>query len=73
MTQALETAFAKLSTLAPEEQDRVARWILAEIKDEEHWAQRFASSQSALDRLAAEAEADIAAGRGERPRQASGR
>ena len=63
MTQALDTAIAKLATLPPDEQDRVARWLLDELRDEEHWACQFAGSQDALSKLAAEARADHAAGR----------
>ena len=63
MTQALDTAIAKLATLPPDEQDRVARWLLDELRDEEHWARLFGNSQDALSRLAAEARADHAAGR----------
>lgn len=63
MTQALDTAIAKLATLPPDEQDRVARWLLDELRDEEHWARQFGNSQDALSKLAAEARADDAAGR----------
>jgi len=54
---------AKLATLPPEEQDRVAGWLLDELRDEEAWARRFGASQSALTKLAAEARDDHAAGR----------
>lgn len=63
MTQALDAAIAKLATLPPDEQDRVARWLLDELRDEEHWARQFRASQDALSKLAAEARADRAAGR----------
>jgi len=63
MTQALDTAIAKLATLPPDEQDRVARWLLDELRDEEYWARQFDGSQDALSKLAAEARADHAAGR----------
>ena len=63
MTQALDTAIAKLATLPPDEQDRVARWLLDELRDEERWARQFRTSQDALSKLAAEARADRAAGR----------
>lgn len=63
MTQALDTAIAKLATLPPDEQDRVARWLLEELRDEEHWTRQFADSQDALSTLAAEARSDLAAGR----------
>lgn len=63
MTRTLTAAIAKLETLTPDEQDRVATWLLDELKDEEHWAQQFAASQDVLAGLAAEALADHAAGR----------
>lgn len=63
MTQTLDAAIAKLATLPPDEQDRVGRWLLEELRDEERWAQQFGGSQDDLARLAAEARADRAAGR----------
>ena len=63
MTRALDAAIAKLAGLPAEEQDRIARWLLAELGDEELWAHQFATSQDALSKLAAEARADVAAGR----------
>lgn len=63
MTRALDAAIAKLSELPAEEQDRIARWLLDELGDEELWARQFATSQDALSKLAAEARAERAAGR----------
>lgn len=63
MTRTLTAAIAKLETLPPDEQDRVATWLLDELKDDEHWARQFAASQDVLAELAAEALADHAAGR----------
>ena len=63
MTQTLDAAIAKLATLPAEEQDRVARWLLDELRDDAHWARQFGSSQDALSTLAAEARSDRAAGR----------
>lgn len=63
VTQTLEEALEKLAKLPAEEQDRVARWLLEELRDEEHWDRQFAASQDALSKLKAEAEADHAAGR----------
>jgi hypothetical protein len=63
MTRALDAAIAKLATLPPEEQDRVARWLLDELRDEEHWGLQFRASQGVLSKLAAEARADHVAGR----------
>jgi hypothetical protein len=62
MTQALDAAIAKLATLPPEEQDRVGRWLLDELGDDEHWTQQFGASQDALGPLAAEARAERVAG-----------
>jgi hypothetical protein len=63
MTQTLDAAIAKLATLPPEEQDRVARWLLDELRDEEHWVRQFGASQNILSTLAAETRADSAEGR----------
>ena len=63
MTRALEAAIAKLAGLPADEQDRIAQWLLDELRDDEHWARQFASSQDALSKLAAEARADRSAGR----------
>ena len=52
-----------MSALPPEEQDRIAQWLLGELRDEERWTQAFSSSQHALTKLADEARADIGAGR----------
>ena len=63
MARTLDTAIAKLESLPAEEQDRVARWLLDELHDEELWANQFATSQDALSKLAAEARAERAAGK----------
>ena len=63
MTRTLEAAIAKLATLPTEEQDRVAGWLLDELRDDENWTRQFEASQDALGKLAAEARADRAAGR----------
>ena len=63
MTRALDAVVAKLAALPAKEQDRIAQWLLAELRDDEDWARRFANSQDALSKLAAEARADLAAGR----------
>jgi len=62
MTRTLDAAIAKLAALTPEEQDRVGRWLLDELADEEQWTQRFEASHGALTKLSAEARADRAAG-----------
>jgi hypothetical protein len=63
MTRALDAVVAKLATLPPEDQDRIAQWLLEELRDDEHWARQFKDSQGALSKLATEARADRAAGR----------
>jgi hypothetical protein len=63
MTQTLDAAIAKLAALPPEEQDRVGRWLLDELRDEERWGQQLGTSQDALGKLAAEARAERNAGR----------
>ena len=63
MTQTLDAAIAKLAALPADEQDRVGRWLLDELRDEEHWGRQFGSSQEALSKLADEARADRVAGR----------
>ena len=63
MTRALDSALAKLATLPVDEQDRIAQWLFDELRDEEHWAHQFSTSQDALSKLAAEARADRAGGR----------
>ena len=63
MTRTLDAAIARLATLPAEEQDRVAAWLLDELRDDEHWTRQFGTSQDALSTLAAEARADRAASR----------
>jgi DNA-directed RNA polymerase specialized sigma54-like protein len=63
MTRALDSAIAKLATLSADEQDRIAQWLLDELRDEEYWERQFSSSQDTLSKLAAEARAERAAGR----------
>jgi hypothetical protein len=63
MTKALNAAIAKLAALPADEQDRIAQWLLDELRDEEHWERQFLASQDALSKLAAEARAERAAGR----------
>ncbi len=63
MTQLLEQAIAKVTDLAPADQDAIAAMILEELKDEQRWAASFARSQDALARLAGEVRGEIATGR----------
>ncbi len=50
----LEKAFAEVSKLSPEEQNKFAAWILEELS-ERRWQKRFAETGDALDKLADEA------------------
>ena len=63
MTRTLNAAIEKLATLPADEQDRIAQWLLDELRDEERWADRFSASHYALSKLVAEARAERAAGR----------
>ena len=62
MSRALNSALAKLATLPADEQDRIAAWLLDELRDEEHWERHFSASRDSLSKLAAEARAEGAAG-----------
>jgi hypothetical protein len=62
MTRTLNAAIEKLAALPVEEQDRVARWLLDELADEEQWKRRFDVSQDPLAKLAEEARLARAAG-----------
>ncbi|MBA2712980.1 MAG: hypothetical protein H0U55_05430 [Rubrobacteraceae bacterium] len=55
MTDLLQKAFDAASRLPEEEQDAVAKWLLAELATEEGWEERFAGTQDALSVLAREA------------------
>jgi hypothetical protein len=63
MSRTLDAVIAKLATLPADEQERIALWLLDELRDEEHWARQFSASQDTLSKLAAEARAERAAGR----------
>jgi hypothetical protein len=63
MASTLDTAIAKLAALPPDEQDRIGRWLLQELADDEQWARRFETSQDLLGKLATKARAEKIAGR----------
>jgi hypothetical protein len=63
MTRALNSVFDKISSLPPDEQDRIAAWLQLELASEEAWSRRLEQSQDTLSALADEALADAAAGR----------
>jgi hypothetical protein len=63
MTKLLEKAFTEASKLPQQEQDMLARHVLAEIASECRWSEAFANSQDQLGRLADEALAEFEAGK----------
>lgn len=63
MTSMLDVVVAKLAALPAHEQDRIAKWLLEELPDEELWNTQFSKSQDALARLAAETRRERSAGR----------
>ncbi len=62
MTESLEEAFAKASSLPPEEQDALAACLLEELESEDRWNGLFARSQDALGKLAAKVLAEYRRG-----------
>jgi hypothetical protein len=62
MTKVLEEAFAKASALPKAAQDKLGRFLIAEIEAETEWDESFASSQDELARMAREALAEYDAG-----------
>ena len=63
MTELLEQAIAQVKALPEREQDSLAALILEELEDEARWQSKFAHSQDALARLAAEAMGEDRAGK----------
>ena len=65
MNQLLQQAFEKAAELPQAEQDRFARFLLAELESEGRWAELFArpESEDLLERLADEAISEHRAGR----------
>ena len=62
MTEMMDVAVAKLAALPAQEQNRIARWLLEELPDEELWDRRFSETQEALSKLASETRNARAAG-----------
>ena len=64
MTRLLEQAFERASELPQEEQDKFARFLLAELESEQQWAELFSrpDSEDLLERLADDALAAHRAG-----------
>ena len=65
MTQLLQEAFERAAKLPQEEQDKFARFLLAELESEQQWAELFSRSESEdlLERLADKALTAHRAGR----------
>ena len=64
MTWLLQQAFKRAAELPQEEQDKFARFLLAELESERQWAELFSrpESEELLERLADEALATHRAG-----------
>jgi hypothetical protein len=67
MTKLLEKAFTEASKLPKQEQDSLARQLLADIASERRWSEAFAKSQDQLGKLADEALAEFNAGKTKPP------
>lgn len=65
MNQLLQKAFERAAELPQVEQDRIARFLLAESESERQWSELFArpESEDLLERLADEALSEHRAGR----------
>jgi hypothetical protein len=63
MTKLLEKAFAEAVKLPKKEQDKLAKWLLAELESERRWDEIFASSADQLAQLAEEAVKEHTKGR----------
>jgi hypothetical protein len=63
MTELLQRVIAEIEKLPDEQQDAIARRVLAELADEQAWAARFhATTDQQWDRLAEGVRREIAAG-----------
>jgi hypothetical protein len=62
MTDLLEKALTEVKKLPPSEQDALAAILLQELAAEQRWAESFAKSQDALEKLAQEALTEYRAG-----------
>jgi len=63
MSDPLRSAFDEAAKLPLAEQEAFAAFLLAELADEQQWRERFATSGSALSRLAAKAREEHARGK----------
>lgn len=66
MTTLLEKAFSKATQLPAEDQDRLAKRVLAAIESEQRWTELFEQSQDELATLARETLAEHRAGKTQR-------
>ena len=62
MTKLLDQAMLEVARLPETEQDRIAHLILAELRAEAGWDERFRRSQDRLSQLAKGAREEIARG-----------
>ena len=69
MNQLLQRAFERTAELPQAEQDRFARFLLAELESKREWSELFAhpESEDLLERLADEALSEHRAGRTQPP------
>lgn len=63
METTLKRAFDRIVALPNDEQERFGALLLSWLDDDAAWENSFAANSEALDALAAEARADVAAGR----------
>lgn len=63
MTKLLEKALAEAAKLPDDDQDALARAVLAELASERRWDELFAASADVLSELAEESLAEHRAGR----------
>jgi hypothetical protein len=63
MTQSLHSVMAKLAALPEEEQERIAKWLSAELAADERWSGMFAESEGMLADMADDALADLDTGK----------
>ncbi len=63
MTELLDQAIKALHQLPNPQQEAIAQLILEELADEQQWDAQFAQSQDALAQSAANARADVRAGK----------
>ena len=62
MTKNLKDAFTEASKLSEQEQDELAKWLLAELASERRWSNAFRESADRLSSLADEALGEHRAG-----------